>query len=358
MAFKAFYSLGLIGFCWAGAGCEQKVRDKQLATTPPTQKPLKISTVAARPAHETTPLDSLTTTAQVQRFFQRQSPYSQHLKVTDLLPQPCEELVCAGQATGRGWALADFDQDGRTDLLVTVRDTLSSPGSITTACFLNKRSQPYERIRLNKWLSLCNQAYVVPVPGTSQPAIRYARFVEADPFAKQRVIACQVDTLLWLTKGFVEYNRAPQDYLVTSIRYSTTQCYGMCPVFDLAIDQHGAASYDARQYNKRKGRFAATIAPQSLQELWEALNYFDFPRLRDHYAVPATDHPTCTLTIRYGNGQVKTIEDYGEEGTFGLQRVYRLLFDLRESQKWHRASSDPAAPSSPPRQPTPPAPSP
>jgi hypothetical protein len=31
---------------------------------------------------------------------------------------------------------------------------------------------------------------------------------------------------------------------------------------------------------------------------------------------------------------VKTIEDYGEEGTLGLRQVYDLLFELRATQQW------------------------
>ena len=39
-------------------------------------------------------------------------------------------------------------------------------------------------------------------------------------------------------------------------------------------------------------------------------------------------------TVTYDNGKVKSIRDYGLLGTYGLDRVYQLLFELRENQKW------------------------
>jgi hypothetical protein len=47
-----------------------------------------------------------------------------------------------------------------------------------------------------------------------------------------------------------------------------------------------------------------------------------------------TDDQTCTLKITYDNGKTKTITDYGKIGTYGLNRVYSILFSLRQNQKW------------------------
>jgi len=64
------------------------------------------------------------------------------------------------------------------------------------------------------------------------------------------------------------------------------------------------------------------------------LNYIDFETLQDNYAVNWTDDQTAKLKVTYDNGKVKSIRDYGLLGTYGLDRVYQLLFELRENQKW------------------------
>ncbi len=55
---------------------------------------------------------------------------------------------------------------------------------------------------------------------------------------------------------------------------------------------------------------------------------------KDKYAVNWTDDQASILEITFDNGKVKKIYDYGLIGTFGLDRVYQLLFKLRENQKW------------------------
>ena len=47
-----------------------------------------------------------------------------------------------------------------------------------------------------------------------------------------------------------------------------------------------------------------------------------------------TDGQTCGLKITYDNGKTKIIHDYGLIGTFGLDRTYEMLFNLRKNQTW------------------------
>ena len=47
-----------------------------------------------------------------------------------------------------------------------------------------------------------------------------------------------------------------------------------------------------------------------------------------------TDRPSCNLTITYNQGKKKTIHDYGKKGTFGLQKLYKMISRLRTNQNW------------------------
>jgi len=85
-----------------------------------------------------------------------------------------------------------------------------------------------------------------------------------------------------------------------------------------------------------KGIFTAAIDSAKYQELIELLNYVDFENLTTNYAVSWTDDQSCTLRITYDGGKTKIINDYGLIGTFGLDKVYQLLFSLRETQKWRK----------------------
>ena len=56
--------------------------------------------------------------------------------------------------------------------------------------------------------------------------------------------------------------------------------------------------------------------------------------VKEKYAVNWSDDQTSILTITYDGGKTKTIKDYGLVGTFGLNRVYDLIFKLRDNQQW------------------------
>jgi len=118
-------------------------------------------------------------------------------------------------------------------------------------------------------------------------------------------------------------------------------CFGTCPKFYISILKDKSSVFKAEKFNLEseeakeiKGIFNTTLSDNSFSEIISLLDYIDFPSLNDKYAVGWTDDQTCILTITYNNGQVKTISDYGLIGTFGLDRLYELMFNLRFNQNW------------------------
>jgi len=135
--------------------------------------------------------------------------------------------------------------------------------------------------------------------------------------------------------GFVEYNPAPVDYKIEKIEYESTMCYGRCPAFKMTIDSNRDAIYEPIQFNNQKpGKYRGQIDKESYKAIENLLNYSNFAMLNDSYRVGWTDVQTSILKITYGNGKVKTIEDYGLIATFGLSQVYKLFLNLRGSQLW------------------------
>lgn len=288
-------------------------------------------------AQEVTAIDSLATSVQVRQFVRKWGDDCYRFIVTDSLYQGCiNRQTCFTPKNRRGWVKADFDNDGRIDLLVTGRDSEHFVWGRSIICFLNKRQQSPRIIWLAEDGDDCPVAQVGYL--RNKAIIRYAHVsfdkLRGRQTANSRQAVCQIDTLVFKEPGFIEYNGAPKDYQIQRVAFSTEACYGSCPIFALHLARNGAATYQAEEYNERKGAFTATVDTQTIKELWDLLNYLDFPRLEEKYAARFTDLPTCTLTITYADGKVKTIEDYGEQGTFGLQRAYKLLFKLRNSQAW------------------------
>jgi Domain of unknown function (DUF6438) len=146
---------------------------------------------------------------------------------------------------------------------------------------------------------------------------------------------------------FVEFNPIVIKHRIERIAFTTSYCFGNCPRFDLSIDQKrygklyaGTDNIDKKNNQKMEGDYAAIIKDTDYNKIICLLNYINFETLKDKYAVNWTDDQSCTLTITYDGGKVKKIEDYGLIGTFGLDRVYQVLFDLRFNQDWHRKKKD------------------
>jgi hypothetical protein len=144
----------------------------------------------------------------------------------------------------------------------------------------------------------------------------------------------QTDTLIYKFGDFIDYNPRPDKLSIEEIKFSTTYCYGTCPVFELTIRSDRSATFNAIEYNDRKGKFKATIDTASYNRLIQTINYIKLTSLNKNYNVNWTDDQTCTLKVKFNSGQTKEISDYGLIGTYGLQNLYNQLFALRETQKW------------------------
>lgn len=144
----------------------------------------------------------------------------------------------------------------------------------------------------------------------------------------------KTDTLIFKFGGFYEYNPTPDNFDIQEIGFSTSPCFGTCPVFELLIKGDRTAKFNAKYYNDKKGMFKATVDSASFTNLVTTINYIKLTSLKDDYSVNWTDDQTITLEIKFNNGQVKNISDYGGIGTFGLEHLYDQLFALRKTQKW------------------------
>ncbi len=111
-------------------------------------------------------------------------------------------------------------------------------------------------------------------------------------------------------------------------------CFGTCPVFSIDVDVAGKATYTAGKYSTEEGIFRSRINPNDLNQIRDLINYIGIKDLKDYYRVNWSDYPTCWITVKFDDGSSKKIEDYGELGTFGLRKLYKLFFELRNNQDW------------------------
>lgn len=228
---------------------------------------------------------------------------------------------------------ADFDNNGYTDLLAI--------GDYYDFKIFVVMNYGHNSLKLNRLTRRSFQDCTFPKI-LNDTLIRYYFIQQPNWSDTNQSATLQYKDLTFKYGDFVEYNLQPKNYSIEKIEYQTTMCFGSCPKFYISILKDKSSTFKAEAYNRElrnskeiKGEFNTTLADTSFREIINLLNYIDFPNLKDNYAVGWTDDQTCTLTITYNNGQVKKIRDYGLIGTYGLDRLYQLLFDLRFNQNWN-----------------------
>jgi len=229
-----------------------------------------------------------------------------------------QDLNCDGIADKwqvKNWEKADFNQDGLTDLVVilywydygvyVVMDNGHNNFKLHTLSY-----NIYEKCELAKAINSKGQPLLL--------------------FSEKK----KIDTLVYKYYDFVELNRHPSEYEIDSIEFRTGPCYGSCPVFSIKIGKDRKAVYEAGIYNPKQGKFSSELEFDKSEALFDLIKYLNIKKLNDTYNVSWTEDQTCWLTVKFSDGSVKTIRDYGLKGTFGLRMVYSIFLDLRVSQQW------------------------
>ena len=238
-----------------------------------------------------------------------------------------ETVACgdlAKEIQAKSWTKADFDNNGYTDILIIGESGRDS----VVVLDIGKNNFVYKNLT-KEIFPQCSLPVVVNKE--NQALINY---YEDGKYYKNGT-QLNPKVLIYKFWDFVEINSSFQTHQIEKIEYKTSGCFGTCPAFELTIDSNKNATFKPVAFNKKKkGTFKGTIRNFEYDELTGLLNYIDFPNLKDSYAVNWTDDQSSQLIVTYDGGKVKKINDYGLIGTFGLSRVYKMLFYLRDNQSW------------------------
>lgn len=270
-------------------------------------------------------IDNLKTNKEVNKFLTENVLKDSHTTVLD------ESKTNTSKYGKNKFYKLDLNNDGLTDLIVD--------GEYFFAV-IDKGNKKYEihpidrgAFSLDKY-TLTNITYLDRTPLF---VIRKYKTVFVNPdLEEHRIGGKETEKTLILKFGnFIEYNSKPDNFKIEEIKFSTSGCFGSCPVFEIVIDRNKNAIYKAIEYNDDDdGKFSGTIDSDSYDKLIQTINYINTSNLKNEYSVQWTDDQTASLEIKFDNGKTKKISDYGLIGTFGLENLYSQLLILRKTQKW------------------------
>ncbi len=243
----------------------------------------------------------------------------------------------------RAWERADLDGNCRPDLVVTGVFNSGAPYPQTGAvvCLLDmgdslvldNLGRDYER-----YAPIARVVY-----RQGQPLLQYQDF---DPpiITVDSLRDAQSFLLTYRFGGFIEYNPRPgQDGPLDSLSYKYDFAYDDYLTFKLVLKANRAATYRACEGPVLKVEgpticedLTTRVTEAKMAEINTLLSYLDAAQLKPYYQASVNHVPHATLTLAYRDGRCVRVSDAGENGTFGLARLYTLLAELRKTQRWQR----------------------
>ena len=117
------------------------------------------------------------------------------------------------------------------------------------------------------------------------------------------------------------------------IIYSSSGCYGSCPIIDISITKEGNVLFQGEGYVKSLGFYSGNLDTKTKNYIFNKFKRANPLRLRDNYSVGHTDDQSLTTTFIQNGKIVKTIHDYGMVGTNELIWAYIPISNIHSTIK-------------------------
>lgn len=117
------------------------------------------------------------------------------------------------------------------------------------------------------------------------------------------------------------------------IIYSSSGCYGSCPIIDVSVSKDGAVLFQGEGYVKSLGFFSGNLDTKTKNYIFNKFRRANPLKLEDNYSVGHTDDQSLTTTYIQNGKIVKTIHDYGMAGTSELIWAYIPISNIHTTTK-------------------------
>jgi len=117
------------------------------------------------------------------------------------------------------------------------------------------------------------------------------------------------------------------------IIYSSSGCYGFCPIVNISIDKKGNVISYGEAYVRNIGLFSLDIDVKTKNNIFEKFRRANPLSLIDKYAVDHTDDQSVSTTFIKNGEIVKTINDYGMMAPNELIWAYVSISNIQKTRQ-------------------------
>ncbi len=123
-------------------------------------------------------------------------------------------------------------------------------------------------------------------------------------------------------------NNSKSNINFDQIIFSSSYCYGSCPVIDISIDNKNKVYYQGEDYVNPLGIYESSIDNLKTKYIFSKFGNANIDSLLNNYRANHTDDRTITTTFVKNGKIVKTIRDYGKTGPKELVWAYVPIENL------------------------------
>lgn len=280
-------------------------------------------------------IDKLKTTNDVVAFVKSVNPeYVKNttkkfqIKSTDSIAKDLDCGEIFKKWNSKNWEKTDLNNDGKTDLIF-----ISYWYDYTPFAIIDAGNNNFNLFRLSNDIEECEILKPIQINQKNELLIYHSKSI-LDENSDYKSIPI-TDTLTYKFDSFIEINiNEGKHYILNSIEFKTGGSMGFSPMFELNINSQGWANFNGLSDVSFKGKSSKYITVNQFNELKELIEYIKIKDLKNSYEVPWTDAQTVTLKIKFNDGTIKEIKDYGSQGTFGLSAVYAKLIKIGTETDW------------------------
>lgn len=147
----------------------------------------------------------------------------------------------------------------------------------------------------------------------------------------QKIYSIQNDTLVIMERDsafstYLKVNyKVNSDEVYDKIIFSSSGCYGSCPIISICLESNGNVLYNGYKYNTKNGLFTSKISIEEYGKIQEEFKKANILSLDSSYQAPWSDDEQIQLTFVKDNKIIKTISDYGRQAPKELVWTYMPL---------------------------------
>lgn len=231
----------------------------------------------------------------------------------------------------QNWQKIDLNNDSKTDLLFTA----FWYGSYHQYAIMNLETGSYELFDLSSNIDFaCKIIKPIVVDGKNELLVNNYK-TDYESVSKLQLNHF-TDTLTYKFNAFVEKNKKVADYDIEYIKFIFENN------FEIEIDYSQNAHYtclnavNVSHLNEKfyKGESRKKIDKDVFNNISKLIEYINVLELPNEYSIDGYDFSTVWLEIKFKNGDIKKIRDYGFQGTYGINAVYDKMKKIALQTNW------------------------